>query len=102
MNKSFKIIIASSLLFVTSLFFSTGFSQNTYEGLKRVEGVSETVYVSKGHEELGKHLASMVEGANRYMSVLMGRPAPKTTLLILSQEDWGKFTNPQIIYCLTI
>jgi hypothetical protein len=39
-----------------------------------------------------------VEEANLYFSDLVGKPAPKTTLLILSQEDWGKFTNPQIIY----
>ena len=73
-------------------------AQESFEGLKRLESFSETVYVSKGHEKLGKHLAGLIEGANRYMSALVGKPAPKTTLLILSQEDWGKFTNPQIIY----
>lgn len=73
-------------------------AQESFEGLNRVQGTSETVYVSKGHEESGKHIAGLVEGANKYMSDLVGKPAPKTTLLILSQEDWGKFTNPQIIY----
>jgi hypothetical protein len=73
-------------------------AQESFEGLNRLEGFAEIVYVSKGHEKLGKHLAGLIEGANRYMSDLVGKPAPETTLLILSKEDWGKFTNPQIIY----
>lgn len=98
MNSSFKIKMLSTFFVVISLFLSAGFSQSNYDGLIRVQGVSEIVYVSKGHEEFGKHLAGMVEEANRYMSALVGKPAPETTLLILSREDWGKFTNPQLIY----
>ena len=73
-------------------------AQESFEGLNRLEGFSETVYVSKGHENLGKYIAGLFEEANSYMSDLVGKPAPKTTLLVLSQEDWGKFTNPQLIY----
>jgi hypothetical protein len=78
--------------------FSCANSQISYADLIRIDVVSETVYASKGHEELGIYLANLVAGANNYMSALVGMPAPKTTILILSQEDWGKFTNPGIIY----
>ena len=89
------LIIALQFLHLS---FSVVSAQESFEGLNRVEGVSETVYASKGHEHLGKYLATLVEEANLYLSDLVGKPAPKTTLLVLSQEDWGKFTNPQLIY----
>jgi hypothetical protein len=73
-------------------------SQNPYADLVRIKSTSEVVYASKGHEEPGEQLATLIEGANQYMSALVGMSAPHTTTLILSQEDWGKFTNPQIIY----
>mgnify|MGYP007011820054 CR=1 FL=1 len=98
MYKSYKLSLVSLFLILFSGFFSVVFPQAHYEGLIRIENPSETVYVSKGHEEFGKHLAGLVEGANRYLSALVGKPVPQTTLLILSREDWGKFTNPQIIY----
>jgi hypothetical protein len=69
-----------------------------FDGLVKLEGFSLAVYVSKGHEALGKQIASLVDGANQYMSELVDKPAPEVTLLVLSTEDWGKFTNPQIIY----
>ncbi len=98
MNNAVKIKIVTSFFFVTSILLTSGFSQTSYESLTRIQGTSETVYTSKGQEELGVNLVRLVEGANNFMSALVGIPAPKTTVLILSQEDWGKFTNPQIIY----
>lgn len=100
MNNAVKIKIVTSFFFLTTILLTSGFSQTSYESLTRVQGTSETVYASKGHEQLGKHLATLVEEATLYLSDLVGKPAPKTTLLVLSQEDWGKFTNPQIIYVM--
>ncbi len=93
-----KTAITLLLCFALTVSFFCAFPQISYNDLTRIEGVSETVYASKGHEETGKHLASLVEGANTYMSLLLGAPAPQTTILILSQEDWGKFTSPGIVY----
>lgn len=93
-----KTTLALQICFTLTVSFFCAFPQVSYNELSRIEGVSETVYASKGHEETGKHLASLVEGANTYMSAILGAPAPQTTILILSQEDWGKFTNPGIVY----
>ena len=74
------------------------YSQGSYTTLSRIEGVSAEVYASKGHEALGKHLGAMVDGANAFMESLTGYTAPAPALLVLSQADWGTYTNPQIIY----
>jgi hypothetical protein len=93
-----KTIILTIIAHLISFLHLNLYAQTTYEELVPIESNSETVYASKGHEQLGKQLATLLEGANRYMSDLVGMPAPKTTILVLSKEDWGRFTNPQIIY----
>jgi len=98
MNILLRISIVVLVFQVFYLPFSDISAQESFDGLVRIQETSETAYASKGHEDFGKHIAGMIEEANRYMSALVGKSAPETTVLVLSQEDWGKFTNPQIIY----
>lgn len=73
-------------------------SQTTYDDLVSLQGNTVNTLVSKGHEELGSVLAKLVPGANEYLSELVSMEAPTPQLFILSCNDWGKYTNPQIIY----
>lgn len=88
----------SLLVFVFMGIQPAMYAQPTYDALSRVATASAEVYASKGHEALGEHLGRLVDGANAFMESLTGYTAPAPALLVLSQADWGTYTNSQLIY----
>ena len=98
----FKKVAATSLfnaarwIFITllvSLFTlpASLFSQD-YAGLSRLKGYQTSVYHSEGAKERAKTLAGRYDNVLRfYKEMLVFEPS--VVLLVLSPEDWSKYTN---------
>jgi hypothetical protein len=54
--------------------------------------------VSATHVDLGIHLADLLDGANHYFNEVLEAAIPEVTVFIVSRDDWGIATNPQVIY----
>jgi hypothetical protein len=54
--------------------------------------------VSATHVELGIYLADLLDGANRYFNQVLDAAIPEVSVYIVSRDDWGIATNPQVIY----
>lgn len=63
-----------------------------FSQLKTIEGYSFRVYYSHNCDERARLISNRVHNAKNYFEELLDF-SPTVTLLILSDEDWPKFTN---------
>jgi hypothetical protein len=88
--KHFKL----SLFLILSLFLyetSVSYSQ-TYSTLEALEGYKTKVYFSLGNNERANIVAERMDNVLSYYNDKL-KFQPNVTLLILSKDDWGKYTS---------
>ena len=69
----------------------------SYEGLVKIDGISQKVYFSDGSKNRAMQIAEEVAKAEVYFTKNF-TVQPQYTLLILSKTDWQKFAHPNAIY----
>jgi hypothetical protein len=87
MSQTLRIFI----LIATVVFASTEVN-GQYSALNALPGYDLKVYFSKGQEVRAKQMARLSTNAMVYTKTLVGF-APSVTLLILSKDDWSKYTS---------
>lgn len=80
-------------LFLAGYFFSCNtVHAQAYEGLKPLEGYQTTTYFSTGKEAKAKRMAQQLDNVMAFYTKHL-QFTPTVTLLILSPDDWNKFTK---------
>jgi len=79
-------------LFVSFFLCSANLTAQPYDELISLEGYKTKVYYSAGNDERAKVLAERMENVLAFYNKLI-QYQPEVILLILSPEDWGKFTK---------
>ena len=83
---------ASSFLVILSFFFSFGSFSQSYENLTKLDKFETATYYSSGAGERAEELAKRYDNViSFYQPILDFKPL--VSLLVLSPEDWGKYTN---------
>jgi hypothetical protein len=85
------------IIFITGLFLSQAFFANAqYEKLDSLTGHTVNIYYSKGSEQRAGSIALLVDSAMKYYNNLL-KFTPKVDLLILSVNDWKRYTNMPVV-----
>jgi len=79
------------LFYSLMLFFFTSHAQN-YDKLNTLQGSGVTTFLSNGHEQRAKQIATRIENAMDWYNDLIGFK-PVVTLLVLSKADWNNYTK---------
>lgn len=88
-----------NIMLLTFLILSKiGFCQ-TYDSLRKMDGVKQNVYFSENTEERSSHILKNVAKAESYFQKEFN-VKPNYTLLVLSPSDWKKYAHPNAIYGL--
>lgn len=74
------------------LFLSLSLEAQSYEGLNQLAGYQTSTYFSKGTEVKAKRMANQLDSVLAFYNQQLGF-RPTVTLLILSPDDWSKFTK---------
>ena len=85
-------IIFLTLLLLTKIVFS-----QTYNGLQKMDGVSQKVYFSASARERAIKISDNVAKAEIYFEKKL-KVHPDYTLLVLSPSDWKIYAHPNAIY----
>lgn len=86
-----KILLLFLVYLSYSLFSAMAIAQN-YEGLKELKGYKIKIFCSTDAEERATLIAKNVDGAQTFLSSLVGFE-PEVTVVILNPADWPKFTK---------
>jgi len=87
-----KNIIFLTLLLLTKMVFS-----QAYDGLQKMNGVSQKVYFSASAGERARKVLDNVAKAEIYFEKKL-KVHPDYTLLVLSPSDWKIYAHPNAIY----
>lgn len=87
-----KIFILPLLLALSAISFA-----QTFDSLKKLEGVAPKVYYSNNAKERAIAIAGHVAKAETYFQKAF-KVQPDYILLVLSPADWKKYAHPQAIY----
>lgn len=91
--KIFQIYLRRKILAsVAFLFFILHLSAQTFPGLTKLENVQTSTYYSEGSEEYAKEMAKHCDQVKSFYGELI-QFQPEVSLLVLSKEDWPKFTR---------
>jgi len=90
-NRQLSLAFAFSFLILIAGYPAELKSQS-FDGLKELTGYSIPVYFSSGSDERAGIIALRCDNAFRWYKDLL-QYKPSLTLLILSPEDWSRFTN---------
>jgi hypothetical protein len=85
-------IIFLTLLLLTKIAFS-----QTYNGLTKMDGVSQKVYFSANAKERAIKILDNVAKAEIYFEKTL-KVHPDYTLLVLSPADWKSYAHPNAVY----
>ncbi|MEJ7557456.1 MAG: hypothetical protein WKF66_04040 [Pedobacter sp.] len=85
------------LLIFTLLFLTNRVSAQTYDGLQKLDKVTQAVYFSNNARERAVKILANVATAETYFEKHL-KVHPNYTLLVLSPSDWKKFAHPNAIY----
>lgn len=85
-------IIISFFLLFAQLTFAEAF-----DGLEKLQGLSQNVYYSPHAAERAQKIAASVAEAEMYFQKEF-ELIPKYTLMILSPTDWQKYAHPNAVY----
>jgi len=77
---------------------STSLFSQDLKDLSHAKLNSVDLYFSAGHELEGAFIGQLTDEANAYFTSILGQTVDQTKLLVLSNSDWGKFTDPNLIY----
>jgi len=69
----------------------------TYDGLQKLDGVSQNVYFSTNAKERAEKITQNVANAEAYFQTAF-KVKPNYNLLVLSPDDWKKYAHPNAIY----
>lgn len=80
------------LIFIFLIIPSGIISAQSFDILQSLGGYKNKVYYSQGNDERAKLMAERLERVNIFYQDKVSFE-PKVTVLILNQQDWGKFTT---------
>lgn len=84
--------IRTTVLGVCLLFLVSETVAQSYGNLHRLEGLNLDTYYSEGSYEQAKHMATLCDSVMSFYQPLL-EFKPSVTLLVLSPDDWSKFTR---------
>lgn len=85
------------LYMVAALLLAQPIKAQQYSQLHALDNHKAQVYYSTGHADRAKTIANRVGKAMTYYQQLLGFK-PAVTLLILSPDDWTKYTSVPVVY----
>ncbi|WP_242929105.1 hypothetical protein [Pontibacter vulgaris] len=85
------------LSMVVALLLAQPAEAQQYKQLHALNNHKAQVYYSAGHADRANTIATRVDKAMSYYQQLLGFK-PTVTLLILSPDDWTKYTNVPVVY----
>ncbi|MER2997591.1 hypothetical protein [Pontibacter populi] len=85
------------LYMVAALLLAKPIKAQQYSQLHALDNHKAQVYYSTGHADRAKTIANRVDKAMTYYQQLLGFK-PAVTLLILSPDDWTKYTSVPVVY----
>ena len=90
LKKTVHITIGILLLCNVSRAQDTTKSVSGERAVKALQGYTQTIYYSTGHEERAKNIAAFIENASSYFQTEL-QFTPRTKLYVLAPENWKAF-----------